>query len=100
MPIRERRSFDQLHHQSADAVGRLRTRRSRAMLRMIQRGEDLRFALEAREPLGIGDERVGQDLDGDVPLQPRVARAIDFAHAAGAEGDDDLIRAESRAAFQ
>ena len=27
-----------------------------------------------------------EDLDGDVALQPRVAGAIDLAHAAGAEG--------------
>ena len=38
------------------------------MLRMVQRGEHLRFALEPREPLGIGGERVRQDLDRDVAI--------------------------------
>ena len=32
------------------------------MLRMIQRREQLRFALEPREALGIARERVGQIL--------------------------------------
>ena len=54
-------------------------------VRMIQRGEDFRFALEPGEPLGIGRDRVGQDLDRDVPLQPRVGGAIDLAHPAGAD---------------
>ena len=42
------------------AHGRRRTprgRRSCAMLRMIQRGEDLRFALKPREPFGVARER-------------------------------------------
>ena len=55
-------------------------------VRMIQRGQHLRFALESREPVGISRERLGQDLDRDVAIQPRVARAIDLAHAARAKG--------------
>ena len=46
-----------------------------------------RFALESREPIGIGSEQVGQDFDRDVALERRIARAIDLAPAAGA---DDL----------
>ena len=43
---------------------------------MIQRREGLRFALEAREAVGVVRERVGQDLDRDVAIQLacRVAR--------------------------
>ena len=69
----------------------------RADVRMIQRGQRLRFALEAREPLGIGDEQLGQDLDRDVAIELRVARAIHLAHAAGAERGEDLVGAEARA---
>ena len=54
-------------------------------VRMVQRREHLRFAAEPREPIGIVGERVGQDLDRDVAIQLRVARAIDLAHAARAE---------------
>ena len=64
---------------------------------MVQRGERLRFALEARQPLGIGGEAVRQDLDRDVAIELRVARAIDLAHAAGANDRDDLVGAEAGA---
>src|SRR4029077_10408731 len=40
-------------------------------------------------------ERVGDDLQRDVATELRVARAIDLAHAAGAEGREDLVRADS-----
>ena len=48
-------------------------------------GERLRFAREPREPFGIAGERVGQDLDRDVAIELRIARAIHLAHAAGAD---------------
>ena len=64
---------------------------------MVQRGEHLRLALEPRQPLGVGDERLGQDLDRDVAVEPRVARAIHLAHAAGAEGGEDLVRTQAGA---
>ena len=41
-----------------------------------------------------------QDLDGHVAPEPRVPRAIDFAHTAGAERRDDLVRAEACAGGQ
>ena len=37
-------------------------------VRVIQRGEDLRFALESREAIGIVGERLRQDLDRDVAI--------------------------------
>ena len=52
---------------------------------MIERGEHLRFALEPREPSGIARERLRQDLDRDLAIELGVARAVDLAHAAGAE---------------
>ena len=36
-------------------------------------------------------------LDRDVAIEPRVARPIHFTHAAGAEGGEDLVRAEASA---
>ncbi len=61
----------------------------------IQRGQGLGLALKPRDPLRVGGERRGQDLDGDVAIEPRVPRPIHFAHAAGSEGRDDLVRAEA-----
>ena len=71
-----------------------------ADVRMIERGEHLRFALKPREPLGIGRERVGQDLQRDVATELRVARAIHLAHPARAEQADDLVDAERAAGFE
>ena len=45
----------------------------RGDVRMIERGEDLRFALEPREALRIG-AKLGQDLERDVAIE-RVSRA-------------------------
>ena len=68
----------------------------RGDVRMIQRREQARLALEAREPLGIGGERRRQDLDRDVAAEPGVARAVDLAHAARAERCHHLVDAEPR----
>ena len=56
-----------------------------------------RFALESREPIGIGSEQVGQDFDRDVAIELRVPGAVDLTHAACPESSDDLVRAESGA---
>ena len=66
-------------------------------VRVVERREDLRFALEAREAIGIGGERVGQDLERDVAIQLRVARAIHLAHAAGAEQRNHFIGTDTSA---
>ena len=64
---------------------------------MIQRRERLRFAREPREAIGIVREGVGQDLDRDVAIQLRVARAIHLAHAAVADRRGDFVDAETGA---
>jgi hypothetical protein len=38
-----------------------------------------------------------QHLDGDGAIETRVAGAIDLAHAAGAKGRNQLVRAKTRA---
>jgi hypothetical protein len=67
---------------------------------MIERGQRPRFARETREPLGIVGHRGGKHLDCDIAVKLRVARAIDFAHPAGANGRDDLVRTETRSACE
>ncbi len=66
-------------------------------VRMIERRERLRFALEARQPIGVLRERLRQDLDRDVAIELRVARAIDLPHAAFADRRSDLVDAETGA---
>ena len=62
---------------------------------MIERGEQSRLALEARAAIGIAEHRVGQDLEGDVATERRVARPIDLAHAAGAEESGHFVGPEA-----
>ena len=61
---------------------------------MVQRRGRAGFLLEAVEAIDVGRERRGQHLDRDVASEPRIARAIDLAHAARAEGGHDFVRAE------
>ena len=56
MRSRQILALDQLHHQRADAVGFLEAVDVRDV-RMVERGERLRFALEPRQPLGIVRKR-------------------------------------------
>jgi len=38
----------------------------------------LRFALEARQTVGIERKQLGQDFEGDIAIQRCIARAIDL----------------------
>ena len=48
----------------------------RGDVRMIQRRERLRLALEPRQAVGVRGERVRQDLDRDLATERRVRRPI------------------------
>jgi hypothetical protein len=52
---------------------------------MIQGRNATRFAVEALLEFGIGGEMSGENLDGDDAIEARVFRAVNLAHAAGAE---------------
>ncbi len=54
-------------------------------VRVVQRGEHAGFALEARQPLGVAGEGVGQDLDRHVAVERRVDGLPDDAHPALAD---------------
>ena len=62
-----------------------------------ERGDRPRLGLEAPPHLGIGGDVRRHDFDGDVAIEPWVARAIHFAHAAGPDWSDDLVLGEARA---
>ena len=65
---------------------------------MIERAGGARLLLEApQRGRGRAANARRQHLDGDVAAEPRVARAIDLAHPAGAEQADDLVTAPARA---
>jgi hypothetical protein len=62
---------------------------------MVEQRERLRFACEPSEPIWIVGEGVGQELQRDVAIQLRVARAIHLAHAAFADLRGDFVDAEA-----
>ncbi len=63
---------------------------------MVQRGERPGFALEARQPVSVVRERLGEDLDRHIAPELGVARAIDLAHATRTDLGDNFIRAKTR----
>jgi len=87
---------DQLHDQGPHAPRLLEAVDLRDV-RMVERRQRLRFAHQPAEALRLVRELLGEDLDGDVALQPRVAGAPDLSHPAGPEGTDQLVDAEFRA---
>jgi hypothetical protein len=72
----------------------------RANVRMIERRQRPRLAIESLSKQRVGGERCREDLDRNRAIQPRVAGAKHFPHAAGAERRDDFIGAEPRAGEQ
>ncbi len=67
---------------------------------MVQRGQQVRFAPEPRQTVGVGGDGFRQDLHRDVTPESRVARAVDLAHAAGPDGGEDLEGADGRARLE
>jgi hypothetical protein len=97
--IGEGRPFDEFQHQRLH-VGRFLEPVNRADVRMIERGQDLRFTFEPSEPIRIEGERRGQDLDGHVAPELGVVRLIDLAHPARSDGGEDFVGAEFCAGSQ
>jgi hypothetical protein len=85
-PLGQRLALDQLHDENVPAAGFLHAV-ERGNVRVIQRLEHLRFALEPRRAVGVERPRLRQDLDRHLSPELRVARAIDLPHAAGAEAE-------------
>ena len=89
----ERAALDELENQEANAVSFLEAV-DRADVGMVQRREHPRFALEARESIGMPGERRRQNLDRDIAPELRVVRTVHFAHAARAEQRVQAIPAD------
>jgi hypothetical protein len=85
--------FQVLHNKEVDAV-LLADVMERADVGMIQRGDGAGFAFKAFASLWVGSHVSGQDFDRHCAIQPRVARPIDFAHAARSDRSNYLVRSE------
>ena len=97
--LAKRLAVEELHHgvhlRAVDAVVV-----DREDVRVGQRRDGLRFALEASEPIGIGREELGQDFQRNIAIQPRIVRAVDLAHAARSDGGDDFVNTNAGAGGQ
>jgi hypothetical protein len=60
---------------------------------MIERREQLGFALKTVQPVGIVREGLGKNLERDLAIQSGVVRFIHLSHAAGAHQRQQLVRA-------
>ena len=67
---------------------------------MIERSQDAGFTTKPCPAIVIEWMAPGENLDRDVAAEPRVSRAVDLTHAAGAEQLLDLIGAEPRTAHE
>ena len=92
-PIRKRRTLDELENERGRVAAVFEAVDVRDV-RMVQRREHFRFTLEPRKPLRIGDERLRQNFQRNVPLQLRVPRAVDLPHPARTDGGDHFVRTE------
>ena len=94
--IGQRVAVDQFHHQHR-ARRRFFDPVECGDMRMVQRGEDARFALEARPTVRIDRQRGWQDLNRYLASEPCIAGAIHLSHPAGPERFDDLEGSDSAA---
>ncbi len=80
-------AFDQFHHDGAafDAI-------NRRNIVMIERRENLRFALKAGHTFGVIGERGRQDFQRELAAEIRIGGAIHLAHPSHAQRGDDFIR--------
>jgi hypothetical protein len=92
-PFGQRMALEKLHRQKRVAVGFF-DRVDGDDVRMAKRRHGLRFTLEALPAIGILCHLRRQDLERDLALEPGIEGAIDLAHAAGADGRQDLVVCE------
>ena len=90
---RERLAIEVLHDEIGDAV-LLADVVQRADMRVIELRNRPCLAVEPVTKLRIGRQRFREDLDGDGPVETRIAGLVDLAHAAFAQLVEDSIRAE------
>ena len=90
--FRQRRPFDQLQHQTVDAVSLFQALEG-GDVGMVERSQDLCFPLESGHALCVVGEDRRQDLESNFTTEFRVSGAIDLSHPALAElGSNPVMR--------
>ena|SRR6266849_1249459 len=92
----QRLPFEILHHKEVHAILRVEIM-NRGDIGMIQPREGLGLLVEALTGRFVSEGAGWQDLQGHVALEPLVAGAIDFTHAARANLLHDAVMAKHRA---
>ena len=82
--LRERFALDELQHEPANALALFDAVDGRDV-RVVQRGDHSRLALEARDPTRLGRKRERQNLDRDVATELGVVGPVHLAHSAAAK---------------
>src|SRR5262245_1056581 len=67
---------------------------------MVQRGDCASFLVEPVHAIRVIRKRLGQDLDGNLAVQPGVARPVHFAHTTCTKRGGDLVGTESSTSLQ
>ena len=98
-PVSQRFTLEVLHDEELDAV-LLADVVKRADVRMVQRGDALRLALETLTKKRVARQRWRQHFNGNDPVEPGVARPVDLAHAARPERREDFVRPQAGARRQ
>ena len=93
---RQRFTFDELHGQERPAIGHRAQLVCGRNAGMLELPGDLRFDNEALGGGGVGLVILAEQLDGDFPLEPQVARLVDDTHAAPADFAQKLIARRSQ----
>ena len=89
----QRLAFEQLRHDVRRAVVRPEFV-DRRDVRVVQDARRPRLRLEALQAIRILRERRRQHLDRHLAPEPRVARAVDLSHPAGADGRENFVGTE------
>jgi hypothetical protein len=90
----KRFALQQFHH-GVDDAGVVAVVEDRQDVRVRERSDCFRFALESQERRRAVDQARRQHFDRDVAIELGIARAIDLAHPAGADRRDDVVGAEA-----
>src|SRR6185369_12127661 len=88
-------SINQFHNERSALYPRLYSKDS-CDVGMMESGKGLGLALEARHILGVVSESRWEDLNGDLPVQLRVHRLPDHAHATFADFGGHPVVANGR----
>lgn len=91
--LRQILALDQFHGERTKSTGLFEPVNVRDV-RVIERGERLRFACQPGESVGIVSNGIAQDLQRHVATEPGIAGAINLAHTALADLAEDLVGAQ------